>query len=685
MREDAFIANMKLKRLLFVLLLTIIAAPPLVADAPPHASYLPFQIQSTYLPAQPHPLLFAFLPDGLAANDADEFFAIQNAGRNPLRLGGWQISDGEGTITLPELNLAPGDILWCARQALAFRTWWGFAPACEYESDSDPTVPNATGKALALSNSGDEINLLGPGGQSYDAVLFGNSSANLPGWRGAPIAYYQRNPRFARAGQVFYRLFDPATVLALNDADAASDWAQGNPDPARGRRAAFAGWDWLDCAQPATVHWETAAPSARLLVAPDNTFAALSTLLTAATTSIHLETYEITHPDLVQVLVARAQAGVEVSVLLEGGPSGGLDNAERWAAQQIVGAGGTVHFMVNDVGDAADRYPYIHAKFAIIDGHTLLVSTENFNPDSFPPDASDGDTRGRRGYALILSDPALVARAQAIFAQDNDLAHPDIFPWQADHPTYGAPPPGYTPPALPDETGYTVRYTDALALTELKQATLFTSPESSLTPGPLLDLIARAGPGDVVLTQQLYEHPFWGGNGASPATDPNPRLEALIAAARRGAKVRLFLDDFFDNSNDLRSNVATVAYVNQLAHNEGLAMLARAGNPTGEGVHAKLHLLALGAERWVVLGSINGGEVSNKLNREMALAFQSVQAYDYLTSLFEADWRAIPPSPTNRNRRGEDAKVGADLESPHPQIPADPCLPAEQEQGQQGC
>ncbi len=633
---------MKLKRFLLILLLTAIAAPPLIADSPPHASYLPFQIQTTHLPTRPHPLLFAFLPDGLAANDADEFFAIQNAGRNPLQMGGWQISDGEGTITLPALSLAPGGILWCARQALAFRAWWGFAPACEYENDSDPAVPNATGKAPALGNSGDELNLLEPEGQSYDAVLFGNSSATLPGWKGAPVTFYQRNTRFSRAGQVFYRLFDPATALALTDADAASDWAQGNPDPARGRRTAFVGWDWLELTQPATVHWETDAPNARLLVAPDNTFVALSTLLASAAASIHLETYEITHPDLVQILVARAQAGVEVSVLLEGGPAGGLDNAERWAAQQIVSAGGTVHFMVNDVGVAADRYPYIHAKFAIIDGQTLLISTENLNPDSFPPDASAGDTLGRRGYALILSDPTLIARAQTLFAHDNDLAHPDIFPWQADHPTYGAPPPAYTPPALPDETGYTVRYTDTLVLTDLKQATLFTSPESSLTPGPLLDLIARAGPGDILLAQQLYEHPFWGGSNATAATDPNPRLEALIAAARRGATVRLFLDDFFDNSNDPRSNVTTVAYVNRLAQNEGLDMLARTGNPTGEGIHAKLHLLALGDERWVVLGSINGGEVSNKLNREMALAFQSAQAYDYLTSLFEADWRARP-------------------------------------------
>ncbi|HEY52398.1 MAG TPA: hypothetical protein G4N94_02970 [Caldilineae bacterium] len=405
--------------------------------------FLPLQARSGHLGAPDSLLISAFVPDGLASNDADEAFLLQNTGRNTLFLGGWQVTDGEGRITLPDLRVAPGARAWCAKEAAAFAQQWGFAPDCEYGADSDPAVPDASGRAPRLANTGDELQLLEPGGDVADAVVYAGGDSTVLGWTGPAVGYYQRNSRFARAGQVFYRLLD------ANDTNTAADWAQGNPDPARGRRAAYPGWDLYALSSPAQIVWET-PPGAQLLAAPDNAYLAIRDMFASAQHSILLESYEFEHPGLVATLVERVQAGVEVRLLLEGAPSGGLSDDARWAAQQISEAGGLVHFMVNDVADAHDRYPYQHAKFAIIDGTTLLVSTENFKTTSMPPDASDGDTLGRRGYALILHDPNLAAHASVIFELDNDLAHADIFPWQPEHPKYGAPPAGYTPPTFVD-------------------------------------------------------------------------------------------------------------------------------------------------------------------------------------------------------------------------------------------
>ena len=62
-----------------------------------------------------------------------------------------------------------------------------------------------------------------------------------------------------------------------------------------------------------------------------------------------------------------------------------------------------------------------------------------------------------------------------------------------------------------------------------------------------------------------------GGEGSSnPIADPNPRLQLLIEAARRGAKVRLLLDGLFDDPAALRSNQATVEYLEVVATAEGL-------------------------------------------------------------------------------------------------------------------
>ena len=130
----------------------------------------------------------------------DEGVAIQNMGPNLLNLSGWQMSDGEGAFTFPEIVLPPGAIAWCARQATAFRQHWGFLPACEYESDSDPATPNAVGIVPRLGNTGDEVLLLTATDYLFDAVYFGADAGETPGWEGPRLSYYQSATAFpARA------------------------------------------------------------------------------------------------------------------------------------------------------------------------------------------------------------------------------------------------------------------------------------------------------------------------------------------------------------------------------------------------------------------------------------------------------------------------------------------------------
>jgi cardiolipin synthase A/B len=142
----------------------------------------------------------------------------------------------------------------------------------------------------------------------------------------------------------------------------------------------------------------------------------------------------------------------------------------------------------------------------------------------------------------------------------------------------------------------------------------------------------------------VYEQLFWGSTSSSSITDPNPRLEAYIAAARRDATVRVLLDAFFDNQDldSPRSNLRTVEYLTALAQAEGLDLQARRRNPTGLGIHNKMVLAQIGGQGWVIAGSLNGGEVSAKLNREMALLVGSDEVYDYLADVFSYDWDVIP-------------------------------------------
>src|SRR5690606_20087330 len=130
------------------------------------------------------------------------------------------------------------------------------------------------------------------------------------------------------------------------------------------------------------------------------------------------------------------------------------------------------------------------------------------------------------------------------------------------------------------------------------------------------------------------EPAHWGGATGDSTSDPNPRLEAMLAAARRGARVRLLLDSFFDDG----ANAETCAYVNGVALAERLDLACALANPTGLGLHNKMILVRAGGRGWVHVGSLNGSELAHKGNREVALQIQSDALYAYLSGLFVFDW-----------------------------------------------
>ena len=152
----------------------------------------------------------------------------------------------------------------------------------------------------------------------------------------------------------------------------------------------------------------------------------------------------------------------------------------------------------------------------------------------------------------------------------------------------------------------------------------------------LLGLVARAGAGDKVLVEQLYEYTHWGVSTSTRRTDPNLRLQAYVAAARRGARVRILLDRHYDHPEEARSNAKTCQFVNSLSARFDIQ--CRLGDPTGLGIHNKLVLVKAGTTGYVHLGSINGSETSNKLNRELATQLKSLAAFRYWARVFHYDW-----------------------------------------------
>ncbi len=597
-------------------------------------------------------LISAVYFDTYISNQPDEAFRLTNLSNSPVDLTNWKVTDGEGTATLRG-SLNTGSSIWIAKTAVSFTLSFGYPPDDEYGGDSDPAVPDLalTGN-LQLADGGDQLMLKNSTGSIVDSVVWESGAITDTGWIGEPV---QHNYLGSTKGQVFYRKLDQITGRPVPDTDTFHDWAQAIDDDVNGRKVLRPGWD-LDRYFQTAKFTQTAVVT--YLIAPDNIFANVRQAISAAQTSIRYEGYTFDNADLGLAFAARAQAGVSVTVLLEGGPVGGIGNQDRWVCEQIEIAGGQCWFMVTD--DQAtppihSRYAYQHAKFMIVDDQWLLTGSENLNYSSMPADDKSDGTSGNRGIWLWTTAPGPLAHLRDVFQHDFDPAHHrDLKRWTASDPRYGAPPPTFTVSFESGGTAYTVQFTQPIVLSGTFNFEMVQSPDNSLrNTDSLLGMIGRANAFDFVLVEQLYEHKYWGPTNSTPTTDPNPRLEAFIAAARRGATVYLLLDSLYNDPTDSRGgNTATCDYVNSIAATEHLQLVCLLGNPTGTGIHNKMVLVSSANDAWVHTGSINGSENSSKLNREVAVQVHSRAAFDDLSQVFWYDWfdsgGPPPPPPPKR-------------------------------------
>jgi len=637
------------------------AHPPDAAGAPPGQSLQRRDITGTWsiqvaptpndcsaifnppAPAPPHDdvLISAVHYDAYA--NGDEGFRLTNVGTQSITLTNWIATDGEGALNLSG-TLNAGQSIWIAKRAVTFTQQFGFRPDYEYDADTDPLVPNLAGTSPLLNDNGDELVIREGADHWIDAVVWGSvtNTTWISGWAGSAVQRYA-NGNIAATGQILHRRLDESTGAMAADSDSASDWANHNADPVLGRRPLYPGWDLEQFWRPAVV---TATARLTVAIAPDNAYRVISDLLGSAQQSIQLEAHSFENLALADVLTRAIQArGISVTILLEGGPVGGVEDQELWICQRIESAGGDCWFMITDSANGIyDRYTYLHAKMIIVDERIVAIGSENLSPNGLPYDDFADGTFGQRGAYLVTDAPGVVSRTLQIWSADFDPAHRDIFAWGSG--AYGPPPTGFTPIYTSGGSGYAIRHPAPLSLTAPLTFELITSPESSLrTSDALLGWIAQAGSGDGIDAEQLDEPPYWGDSSSTPAADPNLRLKALIDAASRGARVRLLLDGYFDDATSPTSNEATRVYVESLrALSPTLAshLEVRRGNPARGGIHNKMFLLRVGDRKIIHVGSLNGTETSNKVNREIALQVESAAAYDYLKAMFESDWATQP-------------------------------------------
>ncbi|HPA26563.1 MAG TPA: lamin tail domain-containing protein [Acidobacteriota bacterium] len=592
-------------------------------------------------------VIYAIYYDTYLSNEPDEAVALMNISSSPIALAGWQVTDSttgsdEGTVTFPSFTIQPGQIIWITKTATSFKTAFGYDADFEYGStDSDPAVPNMTGTALSLTNTGDECLLKNSSGTVIDTIVYEGGDVATSGWSGAAVYPYSE---FTAEGQILSRKLDEATCLPTVDTDTIADWAQSTDDDHLGKKLRRAGWD--------TEHFfdtKKATENCHLeyWISPDNVLGNYLEYINNAAASIYIEGYAFESYPIEQAITARQAAGIQVKILLE---ANALTDQGRWVAQQIENAGGQVYFMDADATTGeGPRYNYQHAKFCVIDGTWLLTGSENLNNSSFAADDMSNGTDGHRGVYIATNAASIVAHFMDIYNRDLDAVnHVDIRRWSA---ATDSPPVDFVPFQGLDLITYPVQFWNPLVMDGTFDFEVIQAPDNCLREDDsLIGMIARAGTGGKVYVEQLYEYEFWGPSTSSPATDPNLRLEAYIDAARRGADVKIILDSVYDAGYN---NADTMNYVNGIASSEGLNLQCRRDSPTATGIHNKMVLVHDGTHGWTHTGSINGSENSNKANRELAVQVKSDEGFNYLASVFNYDWVNAGGSPITVNPPGE--------------------------------
>jgi cardiolipin synthase len=342
-------------------------------------------------------------------------------------------------------------------------------------------------------------------------------------------------------------------------------------------------------------------------VSPDSPFGVLEGAIARARREILVNAYELTNPGIADLLVSARNRGVSVLVLLEGGPVGGISPDEKAVCAAINRSGIPILAMSSTSG-AHVRYRYNHAKYLVIDGQDLLISTENFGFTGYPPPGS----RGNRGWGAFIEDPDVARYFGEVFSAD--IHGEDVVPLT---PVAGE-------PSFPSRSPYRMQFPPLRVLGVTVTPVL--SPDTS---GEVLSLLSRATERIEIEQASIRNTSRW---------QLDPFLLAAVNASRRGVTVRILLDGSRYNDEGPADNDEMVDLVNDLALGEAIPISARILEPDSANLDA-LHTKGVIVDRRLVLvSSINWNGNSPNFNREAGVILESPVLGGYYSSVFEADW-----------------------------------------------
>ena len=356
--------------------------------------------------------------DGLMLYQVNPFdcegVAVHNYGSSTINLEDYAITDmpalkgDEGKLTFGSITIKPGETLVISSDYKEDNLFANQENTIFYGGDKSSDLVTKNSK-FAIRNDGDDIYLFLLDGRCVDAVCYGDIRIDTESyWTGDSFSV-KKNKWIERSG--------------TTDTNTADDWF------------VYVYGRTNYTFDPDLKYDAMVTP----FLFPDSGGIPIFRELEGAQESIRIEMYQLMNKNVLSLLCDKAAAGIDVDILLEGeslsqGYHPILDQQGHYKA--LLNNGADIRLI--GVSDNANRYDFDHAKFALIDGKTTIVTSENWTQSNLNGNIDDapliGSNDGNRGWGAIIDSTEYTKFMNDVFENDWSFEFGDVKTLQEEYP-----------------------------------------------------------------------------------------------------------------------------------------------------------------------------------------------------------------------------------------------------------
>ncbi len=523
-------------------------------------------------------LIYEVATDFSTYSNANNGFTVKNYGTTPVSMSDYYICDSDSGSSYDILNLTSSAVIAPGETATFVKikdsSW--FCKSTPSRPVYSYTQYGTVGTSFDLDGDGGVLHLYRNGGTLLDSVVYKKGSTSIQGaWSGPSV-------NMGHMGEAIKRV-EP------RDTDTY--------------------FDWTSLAEGYTAQSFGNAPTFDAKVTPF-TFPEckgkpiLDTII-GAKSSVSVSIYLLSSKEVVSELAYLAGKGVDIRVLHEGKPEGGI-SPDYGLLKSLANSGADVRFIGGDLANAnTDRYSFNHSKYAVVDGSKVIITSENWTYGNI-------GGSGNRGWGVIVESTGLAQQLLGVF--DNDFDGDDVHTFAQYESAKGK-----------ATSAKLMSHSDVMAFAgniDYSVSTYGCTVRLHLSPDDSFKALQHYI--DNADTRVFSEQQSITG-GYKDLSRISP-LSAMVNAADRGVDCRFLLGT---PNSELIETLNSKGVKSAVTENHSTSSLSKYDSMHNKGV-------IIDDAVWV--SSVNWTDNAFFNNRECGIYIMSPQVADYFAEVYENDW-----------------------------------------------